>query len=100
MEKLDYHFFVCCSFRASGEPQGVCYKKGAGDLLAYLEGELTDRGMSAMVSSAGCLKVCDRGPAMVVYPMGDWYGNLSEEAIDAVLDAIENGEKAEDYLLT
>ena len=100
MDKPDYHFFVCNSFRGSGEPSGVCYKKGAMNLLQYLEGELADRGISALVSSTGCLKVCDRGPAMVVYPIGDWYGNLDEAAIDTVLDAIENGTKAEDFLLT
>lgn len=100
MEKPDYHFFVCNSFRAGGEPQGICYKKGSVDLLLYLEAELADRGMSALVSSTGCLKVCDRGPAMVVYPQGDWYGSLSEEAIDEILDAMEEGTQAESYLLT
>lgn len=100
MEKPDYHFFVCSSFRANGEPQGMCHKSGATGLLQYLENEIIDRGISGAVTSTGCLKVCDRGPAMVVYPQGDWYGKLNEEAIDAILDAIEDGEKAEEYLLT
>lgn len=100
MEKPKYHFFVCSSFRSGGEPQGVCHKKDAISLLQYLENEIIDRGLEAMITSTGCLKVCDRGPAMVVYPQGDWYGNLSEEAIDTVLDAIEDGEIAEEFLLT
>ncbi|MCK5266724.1 MAG: (2Fe-2S) ferredoxin domain-containing protein [Spirochaetes bacterium] len=100
MEKPDFHFFVCNSFRVGGEPQGICNKRGAADLIQYLEGELADRGMSSLVTSAGCLKVCDRGPAMVVYPKGDWYGNLSEEAIDEILDAMEESSVAEKYLLT
>jgi len=100
MEKVEYHFFVCSSFRASGEPQGVCHKAGAINLLQYLENEIIDRGISAAVTSTGCLKVCDRGPAMVVYPSGDWYGNLNEEAIDAILDAIEDGKKADEYLIS
>ncbi|MCK5213814.1 MAG: (2Fe-2S) ferredoxin domain-containing protein [Candidatus Omnitrophica bacterium] len=100
MEKPDFHFFVCNSFRAGGESQGICNKKGAVDLIQYLESELADRGMSSFVTSTGCLKVCDRGPAMVVYPKGDWYGNLGEEAIDEILDAMEEGSIAEKYLLT
>ena len=100
MEKVDYHFFVCASFRASGEPQGVCYKSNAVDLMQYLENEIIDRGISGAVTSTGCLKVCDRGPAMVVYPLADYYGNLSEEAIDTILDAIEEGKKANEYLLS
>lgn len=100
MEKPDYHFFVCASFRANGDAQGFCHKNGATNLLQYLEGEVIDRGLTAAITSTGCLKVCDRGPAMVVYPQGDWYGKLNEAAIDEILDAIEDGEKCEKYLLT
>ncbi|MBU1044040.1 MAG: (2Fe-2S) ferredoxin domain-containing protein [Candidatus Omnitrophica bacterium] len=101
MEKLGKHIFVCASFRANGEPQGVCHKKGSVTLMPYLIEGLSDRGMDdVMVTASGCLKVCDRGPAMVIYPEGDWYGNLDEQALDEILDAIEGGNKAEKYLLT
>jgi (2Fe-2S) ferredoxin len=100
MQKPAYHIFVCNSFRFSGDPRGVCHKKGAPNLLHYLEEEIADRGMDAMVSSTGCLKACDRGPVMVVYPSGDWYGGLAEDAIDAILDALESNAVAEEYLLT
>lgn len=99
MEKPTYHIFVCNSFRLSGEPQGVCNKKGAPDLLQYLEEEVVDRNLDAMVSATGCLKVCDRGPAMVIYPNNLWYGGVNEEAIDEILDALEDGESVEEYLI-
>ncbi len=99
MEKPGKHILVCGSFRASGEPQGVCHKKGALGLIPYIESELADRGMSdVVVSMTGCLKVCDRGPAMVVYPENTWYGGVeSEDDVDAILDAMEEGEVATDY---
>ncbi len=102
MEKPTHHILVCCSFRASGDPQGICHKKGAGDFLAYIENELIDRDMdNIQVSSTGCLKVCDRGPAMVIYPENIWYGGINgEDDIDAILDALEEGEVAENYLIT
>ncbi len=99
MAKPQYHILVCNSFRLSGEPQGVCNKKGAVDLLQYLEEEIIDRGLDAQVSSTGCLKVCDRGPAMVVYPAGWWFGEMTEEKVDEVLDALDGGEPPQDYLL-
>ena len=99
MNKPKYHFLVCNSFRMAGGPQGVCNKKGAPSLMQYLEEEVLDRGMDAIVSSTGCLKVCDRGPAMVVYPQNQWYGNVTEEVIDAVLDALEAGGAADKYLI-
>ena len=100
MQKPEKHVFVCASFRFSGEPQGVCHKKGAGNLLSYLENELADRGMGDVsVSSTGCLKVCDRGPVLVVYPDNLWYGGVDEQGVDAILDAIEDGSTADEYLL-
>lgn len=102
MEKPKKHILVCGSFRVSGEPQGVCHKKGSLGLLPYLESELADRDMDdVVVSSTGCLKACDRGPILVVYPENTWYGKVeSQEDIDAILDALEENREAEDYLLT
>jgi (2Fe-2S) ferredoxin len=101
MQKPSKHIMVCASFRANGTPQGACAKKNSPDLLQYLESELSDRGMTdVMVSMTGCLKVCDRGPAMIVYPEGHWYGKIDEAAIDSILDAMEQGKVAEEYLLT
>lgn len=99
MKKPEYHFLLCNSFRLSGEPQGVCNKKAAVDLLQYLEDEIVDRGIDAQVSSTGCLKVCDKGPAMVVYPVGWWFGEMTEEKIDEVLDSIDSGELPNESLL-
>lgn len=99
MHKPKYHILVCNSFRLSGDPQGVCHKKGAPGLMQYLEEEILDRGLDAIVSSTGCLKVCDRGPVMVVYPHNFWYGKVDESVIDAALDALENDAAAEEFLI-
>ena len=96
MNKPEYHFFICNSYRVSGEPQGVCNKKGATELLQYLETEIQDRGIDGMVSSTGCLQVCTEGPVMVLYPANKWFGSVDEEKIDAILDAIEEGESTEE----
>ncbi len=99
MEKPEYHIFVCNSFRVGGDPQGACNRKGAAVWLQYLEEEIIDRGIDAMVSSTGCLKLCEKGPVMVVYPEASWYGEVDEGKIDEVLDAMEEGSPAESLLL-
>jgi len=99
MNKPQYHFMVCNSFRLSGDPQGVCHKKDASSLLQYLEEEILDRGIDGMVSSTGCLKLCEKGPIMVVYPFGWWYGELDEEKLDTILDALKDGQAVEKYLV-
>ncbi len=100
MQRPDHHLFVCASFRGS-EARGMCMKKGALRLLPYLESEIADRGMNAMVSTTGCLNLCDDGPVMVIYPQGYWYGGLDgEEAIDEILDALQAGKPAKSYTLS
>ncbi len=58
--------------------------------MQYLENELLDRGIDAVVSSTGCMKLCEKGPVMVVYPEGYWYGGVDEGLIDEVLDGLED----------
>jgi (2Fe-2S) ferredoxin len=99
MQKPKHDIFVCASFRVAGEAKGVCHRKESGSLLGYLQTELGDRNMDdVMVSSTGCLNLCEKGPVMVVYPEGFWYGEVNEEKIDAVLDGLESGVPCEDQL--
>ena len=99
MQKPEKHIFMCASFRANGSPQGVCEKKGGAGLVQYLQEELSDRGMTdVLISTTSCLKVCDRGPAMVIYPDNVWYGGIeSEDDIDAILDSMEDGDINSEY---
>jgi len=102
MEKPAKHLFVCASFRTNGAPQGICHKKGSTNLLGYIESELGDRGMDGVtVTATGCVKACERGPVMIVYPENTWYGGVeSEDDVDAILDALEKDTVAKQYLLT
>jgi (2Fe-2S) ferredoxin len=99
MTKPTHHIFVCGSFRATGA-QGVCHKKASAQLLQYFEQEAGDRGLDGvMVSSTGCMKVCDSGPVVIVYPQNVWYKQVNEEVADKILDAIENNTVAEEHVL-
>lgn len=97
--KPELHFFICNSYRVAGEAKGVCNTKGAGELLAYLDTEILDRGLDAQVTGCGCLKICEKGPVMVVYPEGKWFAELDEEKLDAILNAIEDGEDTSEFEL-
>src|SRR5690606_18218556 len=99
MHKPKYHFFLCNSFRMNGDPQGSCNRKGAPELLQYLQTEIADRGLDAIVSTTSCLNICEKGPILVIYPLEWWYYGLSEESIDQILDALESGEVVPELLL-
>ncbi|WP_027361037.1 ferredoxin [Halodesulfovibrio aestuarii] len=91
---------ICCqSFRAAGSPKGICHKQTEG-FLQYIEEEALDRGLDALVIATTCLKQCESGPVMVIQPENWWYkGVNSEEAIDAILDSLEDGEPCEEFLM-
>jgi (2Fe-2S) ferredoxin len=101
MKKPTYHILVCNSFRVAGDAQGACNKKGATNLLQYLTEEASDRGLDVAVSCTACLNVCSEGPVIVIHPNNYWYGKVNgEEAIDEILDALENNEPCEKYLIS
>ncbi len=90
---------LCQSFRVNGEPKGICHKQTDG-FAQYIEEEILDRGLDMQIITTGCLKQCEAGPVMVIQPENWWFKQIdSEEAIDAVLDGVEDGEPPEDYLI-
>jgi (2Fe-2S) ferredoxin len=100
MATPEKQILVCQSFRLKGEAKGICHKQTDG-FLQYIEEEILDRGMDMQVVATGCLKQCESGPIMVVQPENWWFKNVdSEAAIDAILDGIEEGEPAEEYLIS
>lgn len=99
MQKPTHHILVCASFRVAGEAKGVCHRKDSTSLLQYVQSELSDRDMNdVVVSTTGCLNLCEKGPVMVVYPGNYWYGEVNEEKIDDILDALKDGKAAEGQL--
>ncbi len=101
MKKPDYLILLCNSYRVAGDAQGACNKKGAADLVQYVSEEAADRGLDVAVSTTACLNVCSQGPIMVVQPNNFWYGKVeTEDDVDEILDALEEGEAAEKYLIT
>ncbi|MFN9986857.1 MAG: (2Fe-2S) ferredoxin domain-containing protein, partial [Pirellula sp.] len=58
-----------------------------------LKGILKDRNLSLSSgpsacyrTKAGCLRVCQGGPILVVYPEGYWYGGMTEDRIERFVE--------------
>lgn len=98
MVDLKHHIFVCTSCRINGQQKGFCYSKGSVALIETLISEINDRDLSGdvMVTNTGCFGICAQGPIVVVYPEGVWYGNVTEEDIEEIVEShIENGKVVE-----
>ncbi|WRS27603.1 2Fe-2S ferredoxin [Oscillospiraceae bacterium MB08-C2-2] len=94
MVSPQYHIFVCTSCRINGVQKGFCSTKGSPELVEKFMEEIEDRDLSGncMVTNTGCFGICDKGPIAVVYPQGVWYGGLTEEAVEEIVEQhIEGG---------
>ena len=55
---------------------------------------LEERGLSGevMVSNTGCFGLCEQGPVVVVYPDNVWYGSVTPDDVEAIMEEhIEGG---------
>ena len=63
---------------------------------------LKERGLrdQVMITKVKCLDQCGRGPVMVVYPEGVWYGGVDEEcARKIVTEHLAKGQTVEKRVL-
>jgi (2Fe-2S) ferredoxin len=100
MAKPKHHLLLCSSSRVAGEPNGTCSRRFASSLVQYLQEGVEERGIdNVLVSNTGCLKMCDKGPILIVYPEGWWYGKVTEDVCDEILDALADGKPATAHLV-
>lgn len=98
MVELKHHIFVCTSCRINGQQKGFCFSKDSVDIVQrFMEAvEENDLSGEVMITNTGCFGICDKGPIAVVYPEGVWYGNLTAEDVDTIIEQhIMNGNPVE-----
>lgn len=88
MVEIKRHIFICTSCRVNGQQKGLCYSKDSVDVLQkFIETvEDLDIANEVMINNTGCFGICDKGPIAVVYPEGVWYGNLTEDDVEKIVE--------------
>ena len=67
-----------------------CITRGATALWARLIDQWrahSELKKQIMPLQTGCLYPCNHGPMMIVYPDGNWFGYLDQDAIDQIIEA-------------
>ena len=74
LKKIGAHVLVC--------KHKTCLREGGKAAARALKRALHEQDLSGrvMVTKVKCLDQCGRGPVMVVYPDGVWYGRVDEAA--------------------
>ena len=102
MIKAEHHILVCTSSRINGTQKGCCHSKESVNIVGRFMEELEERDLrdTVLLSNTGCLGICEKGPIVVVYPEGIWYGEVTADDVEEIMDShIENGKPVERLLL-
>jgi (2Fe-2S) ferredoxin len=94
MKRFEKHIFVCENVRPTDHPRGCCSDKGGVELRQVFKERLKELNLNAQVraNAAGCLDACEYGITVVVYPEQIWYGGVTEDDVDEIIQKhiIEN----------
>ena len=94
MNKPTKHIFICTSSRINGQQKGYCHSKDAVDLVMKFMEEVEERelGGQVFISNTGCFGICEKGPIVVVYPENIWYGSVTVDDVEVIMEEhIEGG---------
>jgi len=82
------HVFICTNERSAEDPRGCCVSRGGREVAAAFKTKLYERGLKRIVrpNKAGCLDQCAQGVSVVVYPDGVWYGGVSVDDVDEIIE--------------
>ncbi len=88
MSKYTKHVFFCINDTDDGKR--CCADSGAKQKQKYAKQKLKSLKLHDLgkirINRAGCLGLCDKGPALVVYPEGVWYSYVDNADIDEIID--------------
>ncbi len=88
MPKPDKHVFVCLNERPLGHPKGCCSERGGPELLAEFNRLIQERQAfgKILVTRSGCLKPCELGANVLVYPDGIMYVGVTRDDVAEIFD--------------
>ena len=102
MPRYQRHIFVCTNVRPPENPTGCCALKGGSDVRSRFKDELKRRKLKSFVraNTAGCLANCSNGITVVVYPEAVWYGHVTLNDVNEIIEHhILKGEVVERLLM-
>jgi (2Fe-2S) ferredoxin len=84
--KYTKHVFVCTNDKEA--PKKCCGSATGMALVDAFKAEIAAKGLQTEIRAqrAGCLDTCGKGPSVVVYPEGVFYGNVTPADISEIVE--------------
>ena len=103
MPTFTHHIFVCCNRRSDNHPRGSCDPDASETLRNAFKAAVAKRNLKPLVraNKAGCLDQCEHGPTVVIYPQGIFYGGVTVDDVDRIVEeTIVQGRILDDLVIS
>jgi (2Fe-2S) ferredoxin len=98
--RFEKHIFICANQKAEGK--ACCGEARGMELVEKFREVLNEKGLKGKVRAqrSGCLDACQLGPALVIYPEGTYYGHVTPQDVERIIEEhVINGRVVEDLEL-
>ena len=86
--KFERHIFICTNERFPPSTRPSCGEEQGLALVTAFKKALVERGLKGRLRAqkTGCLDACDYGPTVVVYPEGTYYGKVTLDDVEEIVE--------------
>jgi (2Fe-2S) ferredoxin len=89
MKRYEKHIFICQNKRPKDDSRGCCFDKGGEEIKIKFAERLKQLGLKSSVraNTSGCLDACEFGASVVVYPEQIWYGGVTVDDVEEIIQS-------------